>query len=89
VDVHIEQRQGEEYSPQKLPSRPFGGSGNRLGAPVPDVAAGSSSVSPAAASSAASAPSGGSDRASMTTRFEVDQSKPTTSVQIRLADGTR
>ena len=29
------------------------------------------------------------ERPSLTTRFEVDQSQPTTSVQIRLADGTR
>jgi hypothetical protein len=33
--------------------------------------------------------SGGAPRPSMTTMFEVDQTLPTTSVQIRLADGTR
>jgi UBX domain-containing protein 1 len=41
----------------------------------------------AAAPSAPSAPR--EEAASMQTRFEVDQSLPTTSVQIRLADGTR
>lgn len=80
----------------------FSGSGNRLGAPVPEVtgsssgASGSSSAMPggfpsaaAAAASASPAASSGAERQSLSTRFEVDQSKPTTSVQIRLADGTR
>ncbi|KAJ3566502.1 hypothetical protein NP233_g6969 [Leucocoprinus birnbaumii] len=44
------------------------------------------SLSGAAASSSTSE---GSDRPSITTRFQVDQSKPTTSIQVRLADGTR
>ncbi|KAJ2921919.1 hypothetical protein H1R20_g15169, partial [Candolleomyces eurysporus] len=38
---------------------------------------------------ASSSTSGTGERESITTRFEVDQTLPTTSVQIRLADGTR
>lgn len=41
-----------------------------------------------------SAPAGGAspsseDRPKIATKFEVDQDKPSTSIQIRLADGTR
>lgn len=40
-------------------------------------------------SSASASSSGSGERPNITTKFEVDQSQPTTSVQIRLADGTR
>ena len=46
-------------------------------------------VASAGASSSAPGPSSSGERESLTTRFEVDQLAPTTSVQIRLADGTR
>ncbi|KAJ6579979.1 SEP domain-containing protein [Mycena vulgaris] len=77
VDVQVTKRTDEDYIPPK--PRPFQGSGNRLGAPVP-------AARPAAASSSTAPPQ---ERASINARFEVDQSLPTTSVQIRLADGTR
>ena len=47
---------------------------------------------PLASASAAPAPAAASrtrDPENVTPRFSVDQSKPTTSVQVRLADGTR
>ncbi|KAJ7734334.1 ubiquitin-related domain-containing protein [Mycena maculata] len=75
VDVQVTKRTDEDYPPPK--PKPFQGSGHRLGAPVP-------AARPAASSSAAQP-----ERASINTRFEVDQSLPTTSVQVRLADGTR
>ncbi|KAF7350626.1 SEP-domain-containing protein [Mycena sanguinolenta] len=77
VDVQVTKRTEDNYVPP--PPKPFSGSGNRLGAPVPaaTVAPSSSSAAPAASASGSSP------------RFEVDQSQPTTSVQIRLADGTR
>ncbi len=43
----------------------------------------------ASGSGSASAAPRGAERESLSTRFEVDQTLPTTSVQIRLADGTR
>ncbi|KAF8160130.1 hypothetical protein K438DRAFT_325316 [Mycena galopus ATCC 62051] len=63
------------------PPKPFSGSGNSLGALVP--AASSTSYSTAMGSSNAAA------MASGPVGFGVDQTQPTTSVQIRLADGTR
>ncbi|EIM80620.1 SEP-domain-containing protein [Stereum hirsutum FP-91666 SS1] len=103
VELRVAKRLNEEYvAPPKGPASAFSGSGNRLGAPVPEVtgsssgAPGSSSAMPggfpsavAAAASASSTAGSGAERQSLSTRFEVDQSKPTTSVQIRLADGTR
>ncbi|KDQ58127.1 hypothetical protein JAAARDRAFT_34938 [Jaapia argillacea MUCL 33604] len=83
------------------PSRAFVGSGHRLGSPVPPAtgeASGSGNHGgvgmpggfPAAGSSPAPTTSVAAREAgSIQTRFEVDQTKPTTSVQIRLADGTR
>ncbi|KAF8139461.1 hypothetical protein K438DRAFT_1985915 [Mycena galopus ATCC 62051] len=60
---------------------PFSGSGNSLAAPVP--AASSTSSSTATASSNAAATASG------IVGFAVDQMQPTTSVQIRLANGMR
>lgn len=90
VEVRVDKRIGEDYVAPKT-VKTFTGSGQRLGAPVPNVAAVGSAAMPG------SFPSSSNDapavslppRESMTTLFEVDQSLPTTSVQIRLADGTR
>ncbi|KAJ7247191.1 SEP domain-containing protein [Mycena haematopus] len=80
VDVQVTKRTEDDYVPP--PPKPFSGSGHRLGAPVPGATVVSSSSSSAAPAPAQSA-------SSITPHFEVDQSQPTTSVQIRLADGTR
>ncbi|KAG9312589.1 hypothetical protein JVU11DRAFT_6986 [Chiua virens] len=79
VEVIVSKRTTEDYVPEK---RAFGGSGNRLGSPVPVPV---STSMPGSFPPAPSHP----ERASITTLFEVDQTLPTTTVQIRLADGTR
>ncbi|CAE7133973.1 unnamed protein product [Rhizoctonia solani] len=84
VELRVAQRTQEEYRPPPpRPAAPFSGSGNRLGAPtVPAEASGSGSTSmPGTFTSA--------EPESIRTRFEVDNSLPTTSIQVRLADGTR
>lgn len=73
-------------------SSAFTGTGNRLGAVVPEVTAGGGSTSmpggfPGGSANTSSAPR--ESTATGQTRFEVDQTQPMTSVQIRLADGTR
>ncbi|KAG2135653.1 hypothetical protein BD769DRAFT_1627081 [Suillus cothurnatus] len=84
VNLNVATRLSEEYVPPKMGN--FSGSGQRLGAPTPAAATpGAAHLMPG------SFPSGSSSAAGfhINTRFEVDQTQPTTSVQIRLADGTR
>jgi UBX domain-containing protein 1 len=97
VELRVAKRITEDYVPPQG-TKVFSGSGHRLGAVVPDFSSnaetsnismpGTFPVSGATSSRSAAQPSniGGP---SISTRFEVDQSLPTTSVQIRLADGTR
>lgn len=94
VELRVAKRTNEDYVPPKG-SKAFSGSGNRLGSVVPNFVGASDSTSipmpgsfPSAATSTTS-PASAVDRAEISTKFEVDQSQPTTSIQIRLADGTR
>ncbi|KIK93261.1 hypothetical protein PAXRUDRAFT_829151 [Paxillus rubicundulus Ve08.2h10] len=90
VEVIVSKRTSEDYVPEK---RAFSGSGNRLGSPVPHAVAPSASMPGAfpAATSADAARSAATrtERSSLTTMFEVDPMQPVTTVQIKLADGTR
>lgn len=95
VELRVSKRTSEEYV-APTGARVFSGSGHRLGAPVlnltteaqanayADAMPGSFPVTVGSSSAAVAPP-----RESISTRFEVDQTLPTTSVQIRLADGTR
>ncbi|KIK65138.1 hypothetical protein GYMLUDRAFT_71027 [Collybiopsis luxurians FD-317 M1] len=91
VELRVAKRTNEDYVPPKRGA--FHGAGHRLGAPVPDTAGRSSgSSSQTMPGSFTDTPSTSTTRAepsSVTAKFEVDQSKPMTSVQVRLADGTR
>lgn len=95
VELRVAKRTTDDYVAPKRGA--FHGSGNRLGAPVPDIASSSASASgstsmPGSFTPEAPPPAASDsqpDRAMGAPKFEVDQSKPTTSVQIRLADGTR
>ncbi|TPX36039.1 hypothetical protein SmJEL517_g01716 [Synchytrium microbalum] len=89
VEVKVAKRMEEDYKPPpKKPAAPFGGSGHRLGAPVPgDAALGGSS---SGAGIPGSFPGGAAPAvSSVPFVFSVDDSKPVTSIQLRLADGTR
>jgi len=85
VTMRVQKRLTENYiPPPKAPSKPFGGTGNRLGSPLPPSMA-PSAPPPAQTSNLANAQT--SAQPSMI--FEVDNSLPVTSVQIRLSDGSR
>ncbi|RDB21824.1 UBX domain-containing protein 1 [Hypsizygus marmoreus] len=96
VELRVAKRLEQDYVPPQG-ARVFAGTGHRLGAPVPSFAPGSSSGSGTGSAMpggfpTTAAPSGADvppPQESITTMFEVDQTLPTTSVQIRLADGTR
>lgn len=84
----------ENYAPPpKRALAAFSGSGNRLGSPVPGHTSEEQTESMPGAFSTGDGSGGGAAsgevREAAGFKFEVDQSLPTTSVQIRLADGTR
>ncbi|KIO16787.1 hypothetical protein M407DRAFT_182423 [Tulasnella calospora MUT 4182] len=91
VELRVSRRLNEDYVPSPKRFNVFEGQGNRLGSalPVGTAPTASSQQPPGAFPSRGNASEGGQDRSSVTTKFEVDMSAPTTSVQIRLADGTR
>lgn len=86
VDLHIERRIDQPYTPRPPgPARPFAGQGNRLGSPVTS----SGRTSPVATAGSSTATPSASDSPGANSRFVVDASAPVTTLQLRLADGTR
>nr|KAJ3422973.1 hypothetical protein HK105_005098 [Polyrhizophydium stewartii] len=81
VEVKVAHRMQENYKPPpKKPAPAFSGTGNRLGGVVPGESA--------AAAAAASMPMPGTFPGTAT-QVSVDHNLPSTSIQIRLSDGTR
>lgn len=81
VELRVAKRTNEEYvAPPKKPAKPFSGSGNTLG--------GGSSGSSAMPSKPAS-PAPATAAPATAPAFEVDTSKPVTTIQVRLGDGSR
>ncbi|KAF8639316.1 hypothetical protein AX17_001596 [Amanita inopinata Kibby_2008] len=94
VELRVARRTNEEYVAPPTRMKAFIGAGHRLGAPVPGESSSNleADTMPGSFPSPSSVPGAGRpsvERENITTRFEVDQSKPTTSIQLRLADGTR
>ncbi|KAF9188065.1 hypothetical protein BGZ51_000859 [Haplosporangium sp. Z 767] len=81
VEMRVAKRMDEDYKePPKAPPKAFEGTGNRLG----------SIASPS--STPGAFPTGGSssqEQIPPPRSLEIDESQPVTSIQIRLADGTR
>lgn len=89
VELRAARRINEDYVASPVgPTRAFGGSGNRLGAPIPE---GMSVATGATASSAPQASSSGDsgDRLSMQTKWEVDRTQPTAQIRLRLPTNPR
>ncbi|XP_050407447.1 NSFL1 cofactor p47 [Patella vulgata] len=76
VSLNMEDHRNEDFVKPKGQLKAFTGEGHTLGSPVPNV------VSNAPSTSSASS-------ASKPVSVSVDESQPTTNLQIRLADGTR
>ncbi|ORY29116.1 ubiquitin-related domain-containing protein [Naematelia encephala] len=97
LTIQVSERRKEDYHVEKKPAKAFEGSGNRLGSPTREAIGSSSSMampggilqgqgsSSSSTSTSTPAPSAPTSAAS----FAVDDSKPTTSIQVRLGDGTR
>lgn len=80
VDVQLNRHEGDYVKPKTV-WKPFSGSGQRLGSPVPgaeSTPAQAQSQAPAASSSSSTPPS-----------VDVDPSQPMLNLRIQLADGTR
>ncbi|KAI7903254.1 uncharacterized protein BX663DRAFT_507992 [Cokeromyces recurvatus] len=83
VEVRVVKRQDEDYTPPpKAPPKPFQGAGNRLGSPV---AYSAPSPAPGAFPTTTATTTTNSNAAAPT----VNESQPTTSIQIRLGDGSK
>ncbi|KLT38993.1 SEP-domain-containing protein [Cutaneotrichosporon oleaginosum] len=81
LKIEVDQRVDEDYQePARKPAKPFSGGGNRLGSATPEVAGAGSA--PAAAVAPAAPPAAKAE-------IKVDESKPSTTIQLRLGDGTR
>lgn len=78
VHVNMEDHKTEEYVKPKVKAKPFTGKGHVLGSVVPDIATNTSSEDEKKAAQAAADES-----------VKVDESQPTTNLQIRLSDGSR
>ena len=83
VDVKLEQHE-EKYVQPKKQYKPFSGGGQRLGSPTPGVPLNSTTTAPVAMTSGTTTQTepGGPV-------VDVNDSRPTLSLQIRLGDGTR
>jgi UBX domain-containing protein 1 len=82
VDVHLKQHEGN-YVAQKKAYKPFSGGGQRLGSPTPGGSGIVSAPPPAAAAAPAASTSSGPPSTN------VDESQPTLSLRLQLANGTR
>jgi len=85
VDVRLDEHRGEKYVQPQKKYKPFGGSGQRLGSPVPGE--GSATKPPPAITTVSSTSASTSSTTPST--MQIDDSQPTISLQIRLADGSR
>ena len=86
LTINVTKRTTETYQEPPKVTKPFEGSGNRLGSAAPEVT-GSGSATPNMPTGILQGGSGSSP--AQPTEFSVDASKPTTSIQLRLGDGTK
>ncbi|XP_077978347.1 NSFL1 cofactor p47-like [Glandiceps talaboti] len=77
VNLDMEDHRDEEYNPPKSKLKPFTGEGHKLGSPTPTVV----SQPPAAQSQ--------KNESAPPTSVQLDTSQPITTLQVRLADGSR
>jgi UBX domain-containing protein 1 len=82
VDVELKEHK-EKYVKPKKKYAPFGGSGNRLGSPTPDIG-GAQTMPGAFEPTPAAAP-----RAQAAASNTVDESQPTVTIRVSLGSGTR
>ncbi|XP_037068246.1 NSFL1 cofactor p47-like [Pollicipes pollicipes] len=88
VHLDMEDHRHEDYEKPKAKPKPFSGRGHVLGSPAPAVV-GAPAPAASAAAAAASAGDPAASEAAARAALGLDEAQPTTSVQVRLADGSR
>jgi UBX domain-containing protein 1 len=88
ADVNVFRRMDEDYVPSKKRPAPFSGAGQRLGSPTPGGSSVPASLAAPVNVQPATSPSSSSSAPRAPT-VAVNASSPTTTLQIRLGDGTR
>ncbi|XP_039446848.1 NSFL1 cofactor p47-like [Culex pipiens pallens] len=86
IHLDLKDNRHEDYVKRSAPFRAFGGSGQTLGSPAPNVVQSGSSGAPA---TAATTGDNAENEKSAAAELAVDDAQPTTTLQIRLADGSR
>lgn len=98
LQVEVAQRTGEDYVQQpKRKMKGFEGEGNRLGSPAPAVTASGGGAGVQGIMQGGRQGQGGSGSGMVSQgagtgnapKFQVDETKPTTNIQLRLADGSK
>ncbi|XP_062543587.1 NSFL1 cofactor p47 [Armigeres subalbatus] len=79
IHLDLKDNRHEDYVKRSAPFRAFGGGGQTLGSPAPNVV----ESAPAAAGNSEE------NEKKALSSLQVDESQPTTNLQIRLADGSR
>uniref|UniRef100_W8B5B3 NSFL1 cofactor p47 n=1 Tax=Ceratitis capitata TaxID=7213 RepID=W8B5B3_CERCA len=85
VNVDVEDHRHEDYKRKTVPPK-FKGSGHTLGSPTPNIEV--AAAAPKSTTQATAVAAKG-DENSAKDKLKVDTSQPTTTLQIRLADGSR
>lgn len=89
VNVDVEDHRHEDFKRQAAPQT-FKGSGQKLGSPVGNIVTDKDTATAASAAAAASAPGEvANQEASARDALNLNAEAPLTTVQIRLADGSR
>ncbi|XP_031640210.1 NSFL1 cofactor p47 [Contarinia nasturtii] len=83
VPVNMEDHRHEDFKQSKM--KPFFGKGHTLGSPTPNINDGSTSI----ALAPPSASQNEENEKKANEELKLDSAQPTTSIQIRLADGSR
>ncbi|XP_050432437.1 NSFL1 cofactor p47 [Adelges cooleyi] len=83
LHVSIEDHRFEEYAPPKQKKKLFGGSGHLLGSPAPEV------VENVSSKDTLPSDNGIANESAARAEVPLQEGAPTTSLQIRLADGSR
>jgi len=81
VHVNMQDKREEEYVAPKKKIKAFSGAGNMLGSPTPRIVSAPAPAPTGSSSAEAAGP--------LQATFKIDESQPTTTIQIRLSDGTR